>query len=649
MVSFERADEAMAVGDLDGFVAHLSTAVRQATAAGDLRRASLACARLGEAYASGMGNRVAARPWFTRAVRLLADEEPCVEQGWAALAPMGCDVEDPAVLLERAHFALDLARRFGEVDLEVKALADGGLAKVYAGDLDDGMAMLDEAMALACGGAGSKNDAAAKSVCSFYTACSYTADFARAASWNDAFRRRGILGPSPGPQAFISSHCESVHSTLLCQIGRWGEAEEVLLRAHAAMEEAMPGATWHTPIALAELRLLQGRFDEAEVLLLGKDDHLQALLPSARLHLARGDHAVACACARRGLRLIAADRIRSATLLGVLVEAELGRGDCEAAAAASAELDERVGDLGLPVLAAEAARMRARLLVATGEVAAAIAALRAAFDQVGGLDLPMLLLSLHLDLARLLEGSHWSEALVEVRAARALVARLDVVVRPDDLELLRRFDPTEEPGRPGVGCRVATLERDGGWWTAGCGETQVRLRDTKGLRHLAVLVAQPGAERHALDLVDLVEGLSVDGIDRRKLGSAGSLSDASARSAYRRRITGLRDEIDDALDVEDDDRAARLQGELDAVVAELARSFGIGGRDRKVSSAGEKARLNVTRAIRAAIATIGDALPDAGSVLDRRIRTGSFCAYEPHPDDEVTWHVRSSAEASTVR
>lgn len=639
----------MSVGDLDGTIAHLSAAVRSFTEVGDARAAAMACARLGEVFASGLGNRVAARPWFVRASRFVADEDPCVEQGWVALAPLGCDVEDPAVLLERAAFALDLARRFGDVDLEVKALADGGLARVQGGDVEDGMAMLDEAMALACGGSAGTAETIAKSVCSFYTACSYAADFARASSWDEVFRRRGILGPAPGPQAFLSSHCESVHGNLLCHLGRWGEAEQVLLRAHAAMEAAMPGAAWHTPIALAELRLLQGRFEEAEVLLLGKDDHLQALLPSARLHLARGDHDLACAAARRGLRMIAGDRVRAATLLGVLVESELGRGNPEQAANASADLDRRLEGLELPVLQAEAARLRARVLAASGEAPAAAGVLREALDAITSLDLPVLRLALHVDLARLLEATERADALLEARAAGALLARLDVVLARSDEELLHRLGVPVGAPAPTVACRVATLERDGTWWTVGCGETRARLRDTKGLRHLAALVAQPGAERHVLDLVDLVEGLATDGTDRRRLGDAGPLSDSSARTAYRRRITELRDAVEDALDLEDDDRAALLQAELDAVVGELARCFGLGGRARRPSAAAEKARLNVTRAIRTAISTVTEALPEAGAVLDRRIRTGSFCAYEPHPDDEVTWSVQAAVNGTSRR
>lgn len=244
-----RADDSLAAGDVDGAVAHFSAAVIGLTAEGDRRQAAMASARLGDVYANMLGNRVAARPWFLRAMRLVEDEPPCVPQGYAALAAMGCDVDDPAVLVERAELALDRARRFSDVDLEVKALADGGLAHVQAGRVAVGMAMLDEAMSLACG-AGTKDEGViGKSVCSFFTACYFTADFERVEAWGRVLRERGLIGSAPGAQAFLRSHCDSVRGTLLCHL-----------------EAVMPGMAWHPPIALAELRILQGRLAEAEAL-----------------------------------------------------------------------------------------------------------------------------------------------------------------------------------------------------------------------------------------------------------------------------------------------------------------------------------------------------------------------------------------------
>ncbi len=639
--SLRLADEAMSSGDVDVAVAQLSAAARALTAARENRAAAMVCARLGELFQNRLGNKVAARPWFLRAIRLVADDEPCVEQGWVAIAPMGCDVEDPAVLWARAEVALDRARRFNDVDLEVKALADGGLACVQIGRVAEGMTMIDEAMALACGGAARDADVIGKSVCSFFMACYHTADLERMESWTSTFHRHGILGSAPGSQAFLSHHCDSVQATLLCHVGRWGEAEAILVRAGDAIEAAMPGAAWHTPIALAELRILQGRLDEAEVLLLGRDAYLQALLPTARLYLARGDFDLACATARRGLTMMPSDRVRATTLLGVLVEAELGRGDLDRAADAFADLDGRVHELDLPAPRAEAARLRARLHVVRGDDSAALAALRDGIDEIAGIDLPLLSMALHIEIARLLGVSDRAGAAIEARIAVALLGRVDVVVPVEVTALLHRLGIPVAVRAPSGGCHVATLERSGTWWTAGCGDIKVRLRDTKGLRYLAELVAHAGVERHVLDLVDLVEGVSLDGVNRRSLGDAGAVADRDARTVYRRRAAELRDAIEDALAVEDDERAARAQVELDAVVAGLARAFGLGGRERRASSAAEKARLNVTRALRSALVKLSDALPEAGGVLDGRVRTGSFCVYEPHSDDTVTWTVHS--------
>jgi tetratricopeptide (TPR) repeat protein len=638
---FAPVDEAVAAGDADRAIVLLSAAVRDQTDRGDRRRAAMACARLGDVFASMLGNKVAARPWFVRAERLVEDEPPCIEQGYVAIASMGCDVDDPAELIARAELALDRARRFGDVDLEVKALADGGLAHVEAGRVVDGMAMLDEAMALACGRSGTDLDLLGRAACSFYTACYHAADFQRVDLWSREFRRVGLISATPGSPAQLRSHCDSMQGTLLCHVGRWSEAEAVLTRASTEIEEVMPGTAWHPPIALAELRIQQGRLDEAEALLLGRDDHIQALLPTARLHLERGDHDLARAVARRGLRLIGDDRLRAAALLSVVAGAELGRGDVEAARRAADELEQRLDGLPVPVLTADAARVRAKVLAAEGDTAAAITVLEDGLARLGELELPLVRVTLHVDLARLLDApGQRAEAIVEARAAAALLARLDVVLGTDVVDLFGRLgvDVSSSLGRPG--CRLATLERDGKWWTAGCADTAVRLPDTKGLRYLAELVTHPGAERHVLDLVDLVEGVGA-GVDRRHLGDAGELLDATARTTYRRRVEELRDDVEDALAIGDDERAAALQAELDALVGELARAFGLGGRQRTASSASERARLNVTRALRAAIARLSEALPEAGAVLDRRVRTGFYCAYEPHTEDDILWNVFS--------
>jgi hypothetical protein len=56
-----------------------------------------------------------------------------------------------------------------------------------------------------------------------------------------------------------------------------------------------------------------------------------------------------------------------------------------------------------------------------------------------------------------------------------------------------------------------------------------------------------------------------------------------------------------------------------------------GRRGPQVASHAERARLNVTRAIRAAIASLARANPSLGRHLSATIRTGRYCSYTPRP------------------
>lgn len=637
--ALEMADEASARFDVEAVVAHLSTALRGYTAVDAKCSAAMVCVRLGDTLANALGNLTASRAWFARARRLVEHEPPCLEQGWVAVAAMGCDVDDPDVLLAAAQLALDRARRFGNVNLETKALADAGLAHVQTGRVIEGMALLDEAMALACGPADDP-DTVAKSVCSFFTACYFATDFERAASWAGLLRTHGLIGAEAGGPAYLSSHCDSVQATLLLELGRWGEAEVLLVRAQTRFEAVMQAPSWHPDIALADLRIRQGRFADAEALLLGKEQSMQALLPASRLHLERGDHDLARVTAHRGLRVMGKDRLRAGELLAVLVDTELAAGDLDAAAAACAALTE-LGDLGLSAHDAHATAARSRVLAATGDLSGAIAALEGTVDLLSTSQLPWRRGRLRLELARLRDKSgDATGAMIDARAAAAALGVLDVVLTPAELALLDRLGPSRSDQPPAA--PTATLLREGKWWVVTCRGSSVRVADSKGLRYLAELLARPGVERHAFDLVDRVEGVSSTGaVDRRTLGDAGALIDPAARAAYRRRIEELRTEIDDALDEDRLDAAEALQAEVDQFVAQLAQAFGLGGRDRRAASAAERARLNVTRALRAATAKLAEAMPGAGAVLDRRVRTGLYCAYEPAVDDDVRWIVQT--------
>lgn len=118
---------------------------------------------------------------------------------------------------------------------------------------------------------------------------------------------------------------------------------------------------------------------------------------------------------------------------------------------------------------------------------------------------------------------------------------------------------------------------------------------------------------------------------------AGAVLDAEAKEAYRRRLAEIDDDIDEARALGDAERAAQAEAEHDVLVRELSRAFGLGGRERLAGSASERARAGVTRAIRQAMARIAEHHPPLGEHLDRTIRTGTYCAYDPDPRAPVVW------------
>jgi hypothetical protein len=148
------------------------------------------------------------------------------------------------------------------------------------------------------------------------------------------------------------------------------------------------------------------------------------------------------------------------------------------------------------------------------------------------------------------------------------------------------------------------FRQEGEYWTVVFDGAVVRLRDAKGLRYLARLLAHPGREFHTLDLEateaqaapTAPRGVRASGGEaelavRRDLGDAGALLDATAKAAYQARIQELRAELEEAEGGNDPIRAAKARHELDFLVEELARGGragrpGTGGRPPTPSGPG---------------------------------------------------------------
>jgi hypothetical protein len=79
--------------------------------------------------------------------------------------------------------------------------------------------------------------------------------------------------------------------------------------------------------------------------------------------------------------------------------------------------------------------------------------------------------------------------------------------------------------------------------------------------------------------------------------------------------------------------------ERDALLGELRRASGLGGRVRGMSNADERARVNVTRTLRTTLARITELAPRAGAHLTASIRTGRACRYQPADGGPSRWRV----------
>jgi hypothetical protein len=189
------------------------------------------------------------------------------------------------------------------------------------------------------------------------------------------------------------------------------------------------------------------------------------------------------------------------------------------------------------------------------------------------------------------------------------------------IEMLEALD--DEPlATPPGSAEENRFRLDADVWTIAFGGHEAHVRDTKGMRDLAALLARPGQEVRALDLM---AGASATVVQH----DTGPLLDEAARKAYRKRMEVLRDELDAADDAGDAARSAALQGELDLLADELRRATGLGGRARRQGSSDQRARTAVTGRIRDAIKRIDSVHPRLAEHLRASIRTGSTCSYQP--------------------
>ena len=380
---------------------------------GELGRAARIALWLSREYAQVFGNDAAARGWLARAERLLRDVAPGAEQGWIDLARSeGSRKSSEAAMYAEA--ALDSALLAGDPDLELRALAQLGFSRVSGGEVDEGLAQLDEAMAAATSGEPASLETFADICCTMMLACEQAGDIERPQQWSavlEDFVRKY-------DHVVLLAFCRTCCADVFAANGRVDAAEEELLAAIKELTASGQRSRCVSPAArLAEIRVLQGRFDEAEELLAGFDGEPGTTRPAVALRLARGEPAPAAALLERRLDEVGRTSLLAVPFLEQLVDARIAEGQLQEAGAAADAIAAIARPPGRERVAAAAAFARGRVATVRGDVAA-VSDLESAVNGFASLGLRLDVARSRLALAEALAVSSPEIAIDTARQAR---------------------------------------------------------------------------------------------------------------------------------------------------------------------------------------------------------------------------------------
>lgn len=537
---------------------------------------------------------------------------------------------------QNAQRALDIAQRFGDRNVEALALIDLGHVATAHGRSSQALEMLDRATALAIGGEIGVLETGLV-YCNAIFACRARGEWDRAQQWTHSATRwvaRIQVSYFPGL-------CRVHRAEVLRIRGELLAAETEALEAVAMLGAAIPRWIAMAYIELGEVRRRRGNLEgafESYRLALGVGWDPQPGL--ALLMLAQGDapaahRAVERFYASRLPTLLCGDRTG---LLRARVTIAIAANELEIAAAAANELAQQAQGDSVPWDLASAAQVQGELALAHRDFARAIEQLHKARACWAELDAPYELATAGLLLGRALASNRDSlGAQLEFEAARGIFARLGATLDCEACEVLlahggaTELQASQEHSAP-LGRTVATLRREGDYWSIEFGSATLRMKSTKGVTYLARLLTEPSREFLALELAGIPGGVAPD-------GNAGEQLDGEARTAYRSRLAELQEELEEADLHNDLALRERCRAEMDTLASRLSAAVGLGGRARLSGDPGERARQSVTKALRTAIRKVANEHEQLGRYLSNTVRTGVTCCFDPDPGRPLHWHV----------
>jgi DNA-binding CsgD family transcriptional regulator len=360
--------------DTSAAIDEMKLAYRRLVDTGAVRRAAWIACWTGFEEAVTYGDRAVASGWFGRAARLLEDVPECLEHGWLLLYRAAFD-GDYERLATAAIEAETIARRFGSRDLELSAHAERGLALVLLGDVNAGMALLDDAMAGVTAGDTTAPLVIGDCFCVTLTACELAQDYARAEEWC----RIGLASAGDRPNGFLKANCLASYGWILGVLGRTREGEGKLREALAMLTSGH----WrlghrqirgNVLVKLADLQRRRGDPAAASILLRDCGDSAEVLRLRAELALDAGQAVTALRLAQEVETMTRGARDTRRVLSQQLtVRAAAAAGDAETAHGAFDELEAIAGRIATVPARAWLALARAALQALDGDIDAAVA------------------------------------------------------------------------------------------------------------------------------------------------------------------------------------------------------------------------------------------------------------------------------------
>lgn len=392
---------------------------------GDRESAGRIAVLLAVDHGSLRGEIALANGWLGRARTMLeglaetaAHASLYAVEGLAALM-VDNDAEKTLLCTDKA---LRVARQVGEPSLEAYALSVEGLALVTAGRVAEGVGKLDEA-AIACIAGEVKDPYVISAVlCSMMDACDRSRDWERAREW---FGHVSSFAARWKNRQF-HAQCRPHYAAVLTWRGAWEEAERELLTCIADLTAVSPPMAVEGTVRLAELRLRQGRWEEAERLFEQVRHEPIAQIGQAELALCRGDAAVALQFAERALRRVAKnDRLERMPALESYIRICLANNQIERARAALPELDEMLGSAPTRPVRAAVRLSRGLVSAADGDLEAACSDLEDAIDLFEASEAPFEASRARIELAPVL--TRLGRQVEAVRVATVAAERLEAL------------------------------------------------------------------------------------------------------------------------------------------------------------------------------------------------------------------------------